>query len=152
MRRRAFLIGLAGVGLSACAGASRSPSPAVSAEIPLIATPARNIWPLAYRQAPSDVQRAYTFAVAHPAVLRYIPCFCGCGAGGHRSNYDCFVRSQSAPGSFVLDTHGLACGTCVSVALESEAMLTQGLAVKAIRHAIDAKWSSVGPATRTPLP
>jgi hypothetical protein len=72
--------------------------------------------------------------------------------GGHRNNYDCFAKSQTTPGTFVLDAHGFACGTCVSVALESEAMLAQGLSVKAIRRAIDAKWSSVGPATRTPLP
>ncbi|MDP9283071.1 MAG: PCYCGC domain-containing protein [Chloroflexota bacterium] len=152
MRRRSFLIGLAGLGLAACARGQDSVAPTMSAQLPLIATPSRNIWPAQYRQAPAAVQEAYAFALAHPAVLKYVPCFCGCGATGHLSNYDCFARSQTTPGSFVLDAHGFACGTCVGVALDSKSLLEQGLSVKAIRQAIDARWSSAGPATRTPMP
>ena len=37
------------------------------------------------------VREAYTFAVAHPEVLTQIPCYCGCGAIGHTSNYACYV-------------------------------------------------------------
>lgn len=152
MRRRVFLAGLAGVVLAACTRGAGSAVPVTSAEPLLVATPARDIWPLRYRQAPAEVREAYSFALSNSAVLKYVPCFCGCGAGGHHSNYDCFAGSQTTPGTFVLDAHGFACDTCVSVALESRAMLAQGLSVKAIRQAIDAKWSSVGPATHTPLP
>lgn len=151
MRRRRFLVGLAGAALVACSQKIDAPARA-GAEPPLLATPARNMWPLAFRQAPAEVREAYAFAIAQPQVLKYVPCFCGCGATGHRNNYDCFVNSEPTLGSFLLDAHGFACGTCVSVALESQSMLAQGLSVKAIRRAIDAKWSSVGPATRTPLP
>jgi len=96
---------------------------------------------------------AYAFAVDHRAELRYIPCFCGCGtSAGHRDNFDCFVKDQTAPGTFILDPHGFACGTCVGVALDTKALLASGLSLKAIRAAIDAKWSEVGPATPTPYP
>ena len=120
--------------------------------MPLLAAPAREIWPVPYRQAPAAVQTAYKFAVEHPQVLKYVPCFCGCGASGHLNNYDCFVKSEIGAGSVLLDAHGFGCGTCVGVALQSKALLEQGLSVRAIRQAIDATWSSVGPATPTPLP
>ncbi|HEV8656052.1 MAG TPA: PCYCGC motif-containing (lipo)protein [Candidatus Limnocylindria bacterium] len=152
MRRREFIFAVVGVTLAGCSQELSPAAPAPTAELPLIATPARNVWPPQYRQAPAAVQEAYAFALSHGALLTYIPCFCGCGGMGHRSNYDCFARSQKTPGTFVLDTHGFGCGTCVNVALESKALLAEGFSVKAIRQTIDAKWSSVGPATRTPLP
>lgn len=135
VRRRAFLIGLAGVALAACTPDTSARPPGTSSELPLIATPARNVWPLAYRQAPAAVQEAYGFAIAQPQMLTDVPCFCGCGAMGHRNNYDCFVKSQTASGAFLLDAHGFGCGSCVAVALDAKAMLARGLSVKAIRSA-----------------
>lgn len=41
------------------------------------------------------------------ATLRWIPCYCGCGAQGHRDNFDCYVREVRRDGWVVLDTHGL---------------------------------------------
>ncbi len=90
--------------------------------------------------------------MAHSEILHYMPCFCGCGREGHKDNYDCFVREQTAPGTYLLDPHGLTCGVCVGVALDSKALLAQGLSRKAIRSAIDAKWAAAGPPTPTPLP
>ena len=34
---------------------------------------------------------AYRFAAANPEILKYIPCYCGCGEMGHGSNLDCYV-------------------------------------------------------------
>lgn len=37
---------------------------------------------------------AYQFAVEHPEVLDYMPCYCGCfEEDGHTNNTDCFVDS-----------------------------------------------------------
>ncbi|HEY8861400.1 MAG TPA: PCYCGC motif-containing (lipo)protein [Candidatus Limnocylindria bacterium] len=152
MRRRELLLAAAASALAACAApvvTKASAQPASS----LLAMPLHDMWPMRYQQAPQAVREAYAFAVDHRAELRYIPCFCGCGtSAGHRDNFDCFVKDQTAPGTFMLDPHGFACGTCVGVALDTKALLASGLSLKAIRAAIDAKWSEVGPATPTPYP
>lgn len=44
--------------------------------------------------ANDNVIEAYQFAVDHPEVLDYIPCYCGCyEVDGHISNTQCFVES-----------------------------------------------------------
>lgn len=73
---------------------------------PLYAYPARDEWPEPVRALPPSTQAAYRYAVANAAVLRYMPCFCGCVNGGHTSNYDCYVREEQAGGRIRLDTHG----------------------------------------------
>jgi len=61
----------------------------------------------AVHSSPPQVQEAYAYAVAHPEVLRYIPCYCGCEAVSHTSNEDCFVDQQSRDGAVVYDSMGL---------------------------------------------
>ena len=39
--------------------------------------------------APPKVREAYQFAMANPHDLETIPCFCGCGKMGHKSNWNC---------------------------------------------------------------
>ena len=151
MRRRALLIAAAGLAAAACAPAI-SAAPSVSQQAASLAIPARDIWPPEYRQASVASKNAYAFAMAHPEILHYMPCFCGCGREGHRDNYDCFVREQTAPGTYLLDPHGLTCGVCVGVALDSKALVAQGFSRKAIRSSIDATWAAAGPPTPTPLP
>lgn len=57
--------------------------------------------------APPDVREAYRFALANRDVLRYIPCFCGCGADGHTSNASCYLKDDSAPDHPVFDRMSL---------------------------------------------
>jgi len=151
MRRREFLVALAGTALAACSAPIVGKAPAPTSNS-LLAMPLHGMWPARYAQAPQEVRDAYAFAVDHKAQLRYIPCFCGCAQTGHRDNWDCFVKEQTGADTFILDPHGFACGTCVGVALDTKAMLASGLSLKAIRAAIDAKWSEAGPATPTPYP
>lgn len=151
--RRRLLV-LLGAGLAAACTpiAQTMPSSTASAIPPLGANPTRGIWPIQYRSAPQAVRDAYAWAAMHENILRYIPCYCGCGANGHRNNYDCFVSAQAANGWITMDLHGLNCGTCVSITLETAAMTAKGLDVRQMRTAIDARWSKTGPSTRTPLP
>jgi len=51
-----------------------------------------NLLPKDIRSAPEDVREAYRFAVANRDTLRYIPCYCGCGADGHISNASCYIK------------------------------------------------------------
>lgn len=62
------------------------------------------VWPDYVLAAGGDVKRLYEFQVTHGGLMRYMPCFCGCGrSAGHRSNRDCYVRRVNADGSVVFD-------------------------------------------------
>lgn len=91
----AVLGGLLAVALSACGGGSArqielAPASALSPDL---------------RQAPPQVQEAYRFAVANPDLLSQFPCYCGCGAMGHQSNYDCYVQEVLDDGSIIFEEH-----------------------------------------------
>lgn len=103
---------------------------------------------------PVDVVRAtYDFAAQHPEVLRYVPCFCGCGMDGHKNNEMCFVARRDASGNVLQwDTHGFGCAVCVDVAREAMQLHASGASVTAIRAAIDRKWGALYPNTATPTP
>jgi len=151
-RRRFLVLGAAALATACAPAVQAANSRTTSARPPLAAHPARGIWPAQYHAAPQQVRDAYAWAATHENVLRYIPCFCGCVADGHQSNYDCFVSDTPVNGWITMDLHGLRCGTCVAITLESAAMIEKGLTVRQIRSAIDARWAATGPATRTPLP
>ena len=54
---------------------------------------------------PKGTAEAYEFAVNNQDVLKYIPCYCGCGElEGHDSNLDCFIKSGSGD-NIVFDKH-----------------------------------------------
>jgi hypothetical protein len=69
----------------------------------LLAWPVDDRWPAQFHAASPEVQEAYRYAVANPEALQYMPCFCGCGAQGHTSNLDCYVREFRSDGSVMLD-------------------------------------------------
>jgi len=98
------------------------------------------------------VREAYDFAAAHGAELAYIPCYCGCGGhSGHRNVRDCFIKSGSGT-SVTYEEHGSQCDICVSIVLDSKAMLARGDSLAQVRATIDLAYADVGPATDTPLP
>lgn len=58
-----------------------------------------------YSDSPK-VLEAYQFAVAHPEVLNFMPCYCGCyEEDGHTSNTNCFVDNVKGT-TVTLDTMG----------------------------------------------
>ena len=151
--RRRFLVLSGALLASACSPIAQArPVSTPSAVPPLAAHPVRGIWPVQYRTAPQQVRDAYSWAATHENILQSIPCYCGCGSSGHQNNFDCFVSSKAADGWITMDLHGLNCGTCVSITLETAAMTARGLTVRQMRAAIDARWSATGPSTPTPLP
>jgi hypothetical protein len=58
------------------------------------------------REASAEVRELYAFAARRPDVLKYMPCFCGCGRVGHRSNYDCFIDKVHDDGTVEIDGMG----------------------------------------------
>ncbi len=109
MRRRR-LLAFAGASVAVACAARISPgagSPAATPLPALAANPAAGQWPSIVARSPAEVREAYEFAVANEKTLRYIPCYCGCGAHGDRDNFDCYVNEVRAAGWLVLDDHAL---------------------------------------------
>lgn len=65
-------------------------------------------WPVYVARGPSAVKESYQFAVLRPDVLKYMPCYCGCGQhNGHRSNEDCFIAAMNEGGrTIAFEQHG----------------------------------------------
>jgi hypothetical protein len=97
------------------------------------------------KSAPTTVQQAYQFAVANPDVMKQIPCYCGCGAIGHTSNYACYVDSVAANGTVTFDDHALGCSICVDITQDAMRLTRQGQSVSAIKAYIDQTYSQYGP-------
>jgi len=97
------------------------------------------------RDAPATVREAYAFAESHPDVLQGIPCYCGCGAIGHTSNYACYVAGSDADGELIYDSHALGCSICVDITQDAIRLLDEGGEVAEIRAYIDRTYSAYGP-------
>jgi hypothetical protein len=67
-----------------------------------------NVLPADIAKAPAEVREAYRFAILNRDTLRYIPCYCGCGADGHTSNASCYFKDSSTPANPVFDRMSLA--------------------------------------------
>ena len=101
LSRRRFLVLGVGASLAACTQGISRPGDAL---VPLYANPAKNEWPAEFDQLSDEIRSMYRYAVANEATLRWFPCYCGCVEGGHRSNFDCYVRAVLPDGRVRLDT------------------------------------------------
>src|SRR6266508_4551626 len=61
------------------------------------------VWPDYVTRAGPEVKSLYEFQLRNGDLMRYMPCFCGCGASGHRNNRDCYVKQLNPDGSVVFD-------------------------------------------------
>ena len=101
--------------------------------------------PAEVKAAPVAVQEAYQFNVANPDVMAQIPCYCGCGAMGHTSNYSCYVSDAGADGAISYDTHALGCSICVDITHDTMRLLQQGKSVPEIKAYVDQTYAQYGP-------
>jgi hypothetical protein len=63
------------------------------------------VWPAFVTNAGPEVQRLYEFQVTNGALMRYMPCFCGCqSVDGHRNNRDCYIDRVNPDGTVVFDS------------------------------------------------
>ena len=131
---------------SALAGCS---APGVMAAVDLKMAPMSQM-PGSVKTAPVLVQQAYQFAVANPEALKNVPCYCGCGAVGHTSNYSCYVKETKSSGEVVFDEHALGCSICVDIAQDVMKLTRQGKTPGEIRAAIDQTFSQYGPSNMAP--
>lgn len=80
-------------------------SPANSAQQVELKMAPESALPDFVQDAPVQVKEAYRFAIANPDVLANYPCYCGCGAMGHKNNRDCYIKQIRADGSIEFDNH-----------------------------------------------
>jgi hypothetical protein len=103
--------------------------------------------PDAVQEAPATVREAYQFAVYNQDVLSQLPCYCGCGAMGHTSNYSCFVAGVDENGVVEYDNHALGCSICVDIAQDAMRLVDEGKSTEEIYETVDATYSRFGPPT-----
>jgi hypothetical protein len=101
--------------------------------------------PAAVKQAPVTVQQAYQFNVANPELMRQIPCYCGCGAMGHTSNYSCYVSGVEGDGKVNFETHALGCSICVDITQDAMRLQKEGKTAAEIRAYVDKTYVQYGP-------
>ena len=101
--------------------------------------------PQEMQTAPTRVREAYQFAVANPSALQNVPCYCGCGAMGHTSNYSCYVKNVNADGKVVFDQHALGCSLCVDIAQDVMRLTKEGKSPGDIHASIVSTYSQFGP-------
>jgi hypothetical protein len=100
--------------------------------------------PAEVASAPRVVRQAYAFAVAHPEVLTQLPCYCGCGAIGHTSNYACYVSGSHSDGAIAYDLHATGCSICVDITRDAMRLLDAGRSLPQIRAEIDRTYAAFG--------
>jgi len=106
--------------------------------------------PVEVKNAPAIVQQAYQFNVANPDVMTQIPCYCGCGAMGHTSNYACYVKDQDAAGVLAFDEHAIGCSICVDITHDVMRLLDEGRPLADIRQYVDQTYAQYGPSNMQP--
>lgn len=102
MKRWVLWVTLLAVTLSACSSAAQPG--AATGKVKM--APASQLSPELQKAAPT-VREAYQFALANPELLQRIPCYCGCGSIGHKSNLDCYVKEIKPDGKVAFEDHAL---------------------------------------------
>ncbi len=137
-----FVLSLAGGLLTGCGSPAASTTAATEHELKM--APMSQM-PDDVKSAPAVTQQAYQFAVANPDVMQHIPCYCGCGAMGHTSNYSCYVESVDAAGQVKFDGHALGCSICVDITQDAMRLTKEGKSPQAIKAYVDKTYSQYGP-------
>ena len=132
-----FVLLASGLLLAACGSSSKSDTNTASAAM----------LPDWARSDPPRVREAYEYAVANPEELAKYPCYCGCGAMGHKSNYHCYAQGVDESGQTIFDGHALGCSICVDITLDSMRLLREGKDVDEIKAFVDRTYSKYGPPT-----
>lgn len=125
------------------AGCASKPAGSTPGHDMLAMAPMKDM-PMQVQQAPEPVREAYQFAVANPETMQSLPCYCGCGPIGHKSNYDCYVVGGEMAGALTFDAHALGCDICVDITQDAMRMLRDGKSVTDIRAYVDGAYSRFG--------
>ena len=126
------------------AGCSNAPVSTAGSDHDMLAMAAMGDMPEEVQSAAITVSQAYRFAAVNADTLRALPCYCGCGPIGHKSNYDCYIAGTEASGALSFDGHALGCGICVDITQDAMRLLREGKSLKDIRAYVDGAYSRFG--------
>ncbi|HEX5148107.1 MAG TPA: PCYCGC motif-containing (lipo)protein [Candidatus Limnocylindrales bacterium] len=104
-----------------------------------------------YTHVSPATEAAYAYALHNPHVVQWFPCYCGCGAMGHRSNLDCYFK-PTGDDTITFEEHASYCDICVDITLKAKELIAQGVSLHDARAAIDAQFGGSVPGTPTEVP
>jgi hypothetical protein len=119
------------------------------------ATLAKLVWDSrpAFVSTNAEVEEAYAYALTHPKVVAWMPCYCGCAAMGHGSNLDCYFKAGVVSDRAQFDEHASFCDICVQITLKTKELRAQGRSLAEIRQIVDQTFGGSGaPGTLTAQP
>ena len=137
-----FILSIAAGLLTGCGSTSAKTPAAVDHDMKMAPM---SMMPEEVKSAPVVTQQAYQFAVAHPEVTQHIPCYCGCGAMGHTSNYACYVKASMRISTVKFDLHAIGCSICVDITLDAMRLTKEGKSPQDIKLYVDKTYSRFGP-------
>jgi Protein of unknown function with PCYCGC motif len=106
----------------------------------------------AFVRTTAQTEEAYAFAMYHPQVTKWMPCYCGCAATGHRSNLDCYLKPGQPGAKTVFEEHASYCDLCVQITLKTKQLYAEGRSLREIRQAVDQQFGGSAPGTSTEQP
>ncbi|MBM7692542.1 hypothetical protein JOC77_001972 [Peribacillus deserti] len=117
-------------------------------------TPSAEILPHFLYGKPEHIRKIYLNAAKHKNILKFIPCYCGCGeSAGHMDTYQCFVYENHADGSIVWDNHAAMCGICLDTASTAILQSKEGKSLTEVRKIIEDRYKKgFKKPTPTPMP
>jgi hypothetical protein len=105
-----------------------------------------------YTKVDSQTEEAYAYALYHPQVVQWMPCYCGCARLDHRSNLDCYLK-RAVPGQKTqFEEHASYCEVCVQTTLLTKQLVSEGKSLREIRQAVDSTFGGTTEGTPTQLP
>lgn len=106
----------------------------------------------AFTKVDPMTEEAYAYALYHPQVVQWMPCYCGCGGMGHRSNLDCYLKPGIPGNPTTFEEHASYCDICVKTTLLTKKLISEGKSLREIRAAVDQTFGGSAPGTPTDLP
>lgn len=98
-------------------------------------------------------EEAYAFALQHPEVVQWMPCYCGCAGMGHDSNLGCYFQDGRVGPAAAFEEHASYCEICIDITLTTKQLYGQGTSLRQIRQIVDQQYGGSGvPGTQTALP
>jgi hypothetical protein len=155
------LVLLSGPAFAACSGAhgtnpvsaSAATNTAMSEDMPMAGAGAAWTARPAYVKSNASTEEAYAFAISHPQIVAWMPCYCGCEAMGHGSNLDCYFKHGQPGDKPVFEEHASFCDVCVQITLKTKQLNAEGKSLHQIRQVIDQTFGGSGaPGTLTAQP
>jgi hypothetical protein len=129
-----------------------TPSAPAAAEMPMAAAEAAWAARPDYVRANAATEEAYHFALQHPEIVQWMPCYCGCEGMGHGSNLDCYYKHGRPSDRAVFEEHASYCDICVQITLKTKQLNAEGVSLREIRQVVDQTFGGTAPGTQTDLP